>query len=70
MASLVLILSFLARTKIGNQASIVSDASFDTLEDDSSLLERGTELRKYEKMLEMMVGEKIVEEPKVCVYLV
>ncbi|KAL9323659.1 hypothetical protein ACSQ67_008516 [Phaseolus vulgaris] len=70
MASLVLILSFLARTKIGNQASIVSDASFDTLEDDSSLLERGTELRKYEKMLEMMVGEKIVEEPKVSVYLV
>ncbi|KAK7364908.1 hypothetical protein VNO80_13654 [Phaseolus coccineus] len=69
MASLVLILSFLARTKIGNQASIESASSFDTLEDDSSLLARGTELRKYKKMLEM-VGEKMVEEPKVCIYLV
>jgi len=68
MASLVLILSFL-RTKIGNQAPTITAASFDTLEDDSSLLAGGTQLTKYDKMLEMM-GERFLEEPKVSVYLV
>jgi len=65
MASLVLILSFLLRTKTETQASAVTAASFHSFEDDSSLVARGEQLRKYERMLEMNV-----EEPKVCIFLI
>ncbi|KAK7395728.1 hypothetical protein VNO78_16295 [Psophocarpus tetragonolobus] len=69
MASLVLILSFLVRLKIKNQASIVTATSFDTNEDGSTLLARGAQQRDPCD-IKLEVVEKIPEEPKVCIYLV
>lgn len=69
MASLVLILSFLVRPKIKNQASIVSATSSETIADGSIFLARGAQLRKCDNELEKM-EEQILEEPKVCINFV
>ncbi|KAG4912218.1 hypothetical protein JHK82_052798 [Glycine max] len=68
MASLVLILSFLVRPKVKNQASIVTSTSFDTIKDYSSLLAKGAQHRECEKL--EMGDQNILEEPRVCIYLV
>lgn len=73
MASLVLFLSFLVRPKNKNPASIVTSSSFDTIEDASILHARWAQQRECsnnDSELEEILGLKILQEPKVCIYLV
>ncbi|AES75130.1 hypothetical protein MtrunA17_Chr6g0460321 [Medicago truncatula] len=72
MASLVLLLSFLVRNK-NQEHSIVSSTSFCTIKDDSCLNARWTQQREwsnYESELEKNLEENILQESKVCIYLV
>lgn len=70
MASLVLLLSFLIRTKkIEHQDSFVSSTSFDTDEDDSCLNARLS--HNHESELEKNMGVSILlHESRVCIELV
>lgn len=69
MASLVLLLSFLVRTKNKNQDSIVFATSFDTIEDDSCLDAKWTHQKEWSNY-EIELEENILNDSKVCIYLV
>lgn len=72
MASLVLLLSLFVRPKIKSHASNVIAASSDTIEDASSLhgWAKHSESNGCDNELEEIMGEKILQEPRVCIDLI
>ncbi|KAG4912826.1 hypothetical protein JHK82_053407 [Glycine max] len=73
MASLVLLLSLFVRPKIRSQVSTVAASSSDIKEDTSTWhvkWEKQRENNDRDNGLEDIMGEKILQEPRVCIHLI